>query len=131
MQANKISLIAMMMFCNMSYADYDADKLEQLFTNKSQRAQIDATRSGNYSGTEERKTQKIKVEGYVTRSNGKSVAWVNNKNTLESSSIGDVKVHHSSIGKNKKVTVSVEGKRARLRPGEVWHKESGKIVDSQ
>ena len=112
-------------------AAYDAGSLKKLFTDKSQRAQIDAARSGGFSGVEQKQTRKIKVSGYITRSDGKSVVWVNNKNTLENSRIGDVKVHQSSIGKNKKVTISVDNKTTRLKPGETWYKETGKIVDDQ
>ena len=54
-----------------------------------------------------------------------------NTNTLDSPVVGNVKVHQSSIGKNKKITVSVDNKTTRLRPGETWYKETGKIVDSQ
>ena len=114
------------------YADYDADDLQKMFTDKRQRAQIDAARSGNYTGNElQKQTSKVNVSGYMTRSDGKSVVWVNDKNTLESSRVGDVRVHKSNIGKNKKVTVSVEDKTTRLKPGETWYKETGKIVDSQ
>jgi len=112
-------------------ADYDVSRLKKLFTDKTQRAQIDAARSGVASGAEARQTRKIKVSGYVTRSDGKSVVWVNNQNTLQSSSLGDLKVQQSSIGKNKKVTISVDGKTARLKPGETWYKETGRIVDDQ
>jgi len=111
-------------------ADYDAEDLKKLFTDKKQRAQIDAARSGNLSDGELQQTSKIKVSGYVTRSDGKSVVWLNNKNTLESSGIGDIKVHQSSIGKNKQVTISVDGKTKKLRPGETWQKETGKIVEN-
>lgn len=113
------------------HAAYDAANLKKLFTDKSQRAQIDAARSGGFSGVEQKQTRKIKVSGYVTRSDGKSVVWVNNKSTLENPRIGDVKVHQSSIGKNKKVTISVDNKTTRLKPGETWYKETGKIVDDQ
>jgi hypothetical protein len=113
------------------YADYDASDLKKLFTDKGQRAQIDAARSGKSSGSELQQTTRINVSGYVTRSDGKSVVWVNNKNTLDSSRIGDVNVQQSSIGKNKKVTVTVDGKTARLKPGETWSKETGKIVDDK
>ncbi len=114
------------------YADYDADDLNKLFTNKKQRAQIDATRAGDYTGAgTQKQTKKIKISGYVTRSDGKSVVWINNKNTLNSSTVDGVRVHRSSIGKNKKVTISVDSKTTQLRPGETWHKETGKVVDSQ
>lgn len=112
------------------YAEYDADALQKLFTDKRQRVQIDAARSGNYSGSQFEQVNKVKVNGYMTRSDGKSVVWVNNKNTLDSSSIGNVKVQRSSIGKSKKVVIHVDGKTAKLKPGETWLKETGKIVDS-
>ena len=122
------------MFCVFSsgalHAEYDASSLKNLFTDKIQRAQIDAARSGSASGPELKQTSQVKVSGYVTRSDGKSVVWLNNKNTLEGSKIGDVRVHQQTIGKDKKVTISVDGKTARLKPGESWSKETGKVVDS-
>ena len=133
----QLKLIITGLFCmicsNVLHADYNATDLNKLFTDKKQRARIDAIRSGYYTGSnlKQQTTTKIKVSGYVTRSNGKSVAWVNDKNTLESPRIGSAKVHQSSIGKNKKVTVSVDNKSTRLRPGETWYKETGKIVDNQ
>ncbi|MFV9615261.1 MAG: hypothetical protein ACNYZG_04845 [Gammaproteobacteria bacterium] len=121
-----------MIFSNGLYADYAAADLQKLFTDKKQRASIDATRAGDYTEPNiRRQTKKVKVSGYVKRSNGKSVVWVNNKSTLDGSTIGDVKVHRSFIGKDKKVTISVDNKTTRLRPGETWYKETGKIVDNQ
>lgn len=107
-------------------AGYDTANLQKLFTDKRQRAQIDSARSGNYSPPDKRqKTRQVKVLGYVTRSDGKSVVWVDNKNTLDSSRMGDVRVHQSSIGRNKKVTVTVDGTAVRLKPGERWSENSG------
>ena len=132
MQAKLITGLILIFCSGTLYADYDAESLDTLFTDKSQRARIDATRSGNHKGTDlPQKTSKIRVSGYMTRSDGKSVVWVNNKNTLESSKIGDVLVHKSSVGKNKKVTISAKDKTTRLRPGETWYEETGKIVDNQ
>ena len=113
------------------YADYDAANLQKLFTDKKQRAQIDAVRSGNYTEPGLKKTNSVKVLGYVTRSDGESVAWINNQNTLTGSKVGKVKVQQSSIGKNKKVGVTVDGKHVHLKPGESWSVETGKIVDKQ
>lgn len=106
------------------------DKLQNLFTDKKQRAQINASRSGKSTNAELKKTDKISVSGYITRTGGKSVAWVNNKNTLDTTSVGDVKVHQASIGKNKKVGLTVGGKHVRIKPGETWYKETGKVVDN-
>ncbi len=120
-----------MIFSNILYADYDAANLQKLFTDKQQRARIDATRSGNYTEADPKKQMsKIKVSGYVTRSDGKNVVWVNDKNTLESSIIGDVKIQQSNIGKNKKVGVTLDGIHVHLKPGETWYKETGKVKDN-
>lgn len=128
----KLFMAGLFFFCSCSsvYAEFDPANLKNLFTDKIQRAQIDAARSGNVSGPEVKQTSKIKVSGYITRSDGKSVVWLNNKNTLEGSNIGDVRVHQHTIGKDKKVTISVDGKTARLKPGEIWDKATGKIVDN-
>ena len=116
----------------MLFASYDASELQQLFTDKKQRSQLDAARSGNVTetATEIPQTNQVKVSGYVTRSGGKSVVWLNNKSTLETSKIGDVRVNTNDIGKGKKVTISVNGETARLSPGETWSKETGKIDES-
>ena len=126
MQAKMLvtSLICLL-YSNVLIADYDASNLQKLFTDKKQRSQIDAARSGNSVEFEAQQTNQIKVSGYVTRSDGKSVVWLNNKNTLDSTKMGDVSVNQSSIGKNKKVTVIVDGAAVRLKPGETWSEDSG------
>ncbi len=109
---------------NVLHAEYDVADLQTLFTDKKQRAQIDAARSGKTTKpTPVAQTKKIKVSGFMTRSDGKSVVWINNENTLKGSRIGDIKVHQGSIGKNRKVTITVDGKRKQLKPGETWHKK--------
>ena len=120
-----ISGLLCLIYSSVLYADYDAANLHKLFTDKRQRAQIDATRSGNYTEPGLKKTTRVKVLGYVTRTDGKSVAWVNNKNTLDSSKIGEVKVRQSNIGKYKKVGVTVDGRHVHLKPGEAWSVGSG------
>jgi hypothetical protein len=113
-----------------SFANDDVSDLKKLFTDKQQRAHIDAMRSGKQHGPAKSTTGKVEVKGYVTRSDGKSVAWVNNKNTLEKTSLNDIRVHQTSIGKNKKVGVTVDGKYINLKPGEKWDKETGKVKDN-
>ena len=112
------------LFYGLSYADYDAADLNKLFTDKNQRAKINATRSGKAPNVAAKKTKKITVNGYITRSDGKSVVWINNKSTLESSKIGNIKVRSNNVGKNKKVTIYVDGKIKRLKPGETWHEDA-------
>lgn len=118
-------------FSNILYADYDVGNLNKLFTDKQQRAQIDAIRSGKSTKPELKKANRVSVLGYVTRSNGKGVAWVNNKSTLEEANVGGVNVNKASIGKNKKVVISVDGRNIKLKPGETWDTQTGRIVDNQ
>ncbi|MDX2507094.1 MAG: hypothetical protein QNL62_21820 [Gammaproteobacteria bacterium] len=130
-----LKLIITGLFCmicsNAVHAGYDAADLQKLFTDKKQRARIDAVRSGDQIGSDTRQqTSKIKVSGYVMRSDGKNVVWLNNKNTLDSSKVGGAIVHQSSIGKNKKVTVTVGNKKARLKPGETWSESTGKVKNN-
>jgi hypothetical protein len=113
-----------------SAADFEASELKSLFTNPQQRARIDAIRSGKHTGSGEQKADKVTVSGYVTRSNGKSVVWLNNGNTLEASRVDGVKVYQSSVGKNKKVTLNADGKTKHLKPGESWRPETGSVVDA-
>ena len=130
MQVSKLLIgLFFLMFGAVSHAAFDADDLGKLFTDKKQRAQIDAARSGNLD-FESKRTNKVNVSGYMKRSDGKSVVWVNGGNTLEKSRLGEIRVHQKTIGKDKKVTVSVDGKTARIKPGETWLKETGNVVDS-
>ena len=117
-------LIVLMCSSN-AYAEYDVDNLKKLFTDKKQRVQIDAARSGNYSINSSQQTKKVSVLGYMKRSNGNSVVWVNGQNTMEGSKLGDIDVHRSNIGKNKKVTIKLEDNIIRLMPGEHWVEGAG------
>lgn len=123
--------VTCILFSDLALAAYDSASLKTLFTDKSQRAQIDAERSGIVvQGKPSPQSNKVKVNGYITRSDGRSVVWVNNKSTLKSSTVGNVKVQQTNIGKNKKVGVTVDGKHNHLKPGETWDKESGKTIDA-
>jgi len=115
-------------FSGATLAAYESARLGTLFTDKTQRARIDAARSGTVVDRTAPRSSKVKINGYVTRSNGKNVVWIDNKNTLKSTRVNNIKVYASSI-KNNKVTIRVDGKTARLKPGESWYKETGKIVD--
>lgn len=109
-------------------ANYNVNALKKLFTDKQERARIDAIRRGG-AAANEKKSNKIKVNGYMTRSDGKSVVWVNNQNTLESHKIDDIRVQSSNVGKNKQVTIRVDGKTQRLKPGETWNKNTNAVSD--
>jgi hypothetical protein len=131
MQVNKITIGMLLLVTWSVYAaEYDESQLLNLFTDRQQRSQIEALRSGAVSDKGVRETNKINLNGYMRRSDGKSVVWVNDGNTIEGTRVDDLRVHSTSVGKDSKVTISVDGKTARLKPGETWIKETGKIVDN-
>jgi len=132
MQVNIMIAGLVSILCSTAvYAEYDADELGKLFTDKTQRTQIDAARSGNYSGKVPEQADKVNMSGYLKRSDGKNVVWVNGENTLESSEVGSVKVYPKAIDENdNKVPVSVDGNRLYLRPGESWSKSTGKVKEN-
>lgn len=111
-------------------AEYNDAELQALFTSKKQRSRIDAVRAGRGVGSQGKKSTSVKVSGYMTRSDGKSVVWVNDGNTIDGSRVNGLKVHSGSVGKNNRVTISVDGKRKHLKPGETWRKDTGKVSDS-
>lgn len=127
---NKHLTICLMVLISSTpaYAEYDVNNLKKLFTDKRQRAQIDAARAGDYSGSEVQQATQVKVSGYMKRSSGKSVVWVNGKNTLDSSRVGGVTVNTNAI--NNKVPVKIDGRTVYVRPGESWSEASGNVKDS-
>lgn len=111
-------------FINPAFSDYNEDALEYLFTSKHQRKTIDDKRLGRHTDSGKKNvTDKVTISGYMKRSNGKSVVWVNGKSTLNKHSVEDITINPSSI-KDNQVTVSVKGKRKRLKPGESWRPPS-------
>jgi len=128
----KYVTICLIAFINSTpvYAEYDVNDLKKLFTDKRQRAQIDAARAGDYSGPEVQQATQVNVNGYMKRSSGKSVVWVNGENTLESSKVGGVTVNARSINRNNKVPVKIDGRTVYVKPGESWSESTGTIKES-
>lgn len=118
---------------NVVAAYYDESALGRLFTTPQQRHKIDAFRKGKSVGIthEQSSPTDVNVQGMVIRSDGKSTVWVNGKSTLESSRVGGVDVKLNSLNhKTDSVTVVINNKAVRLKPGQVWSEDSGKVTDS-
>ena len=114
-------------------AFYDENSLNKLFTEPSQRQKIDAFRKGKSLGATREQTSPtdVKVQGIVSRSDGKSTVWVNGKSTLDGNSVGGVNVNTRSVSrKSDRVAVSVNNKTVRLKPGQVWSEDTGQVTDS-
>ncbi len=128
---------AMMFLCAYSMqstaAMFEENALDKLFTTSNQRQKIDNFRKGKSIGSvrEQVSPTDVKVQGIVTRSGGKSTVWVNGQSTLESNTVGGVRVSPGRIDSNtNKVSVSVNNKSVRLKPGQVWSEDTGQISDS-
>ncbi len=126
-----LSSLLFFSFISAPYAEYDESELKDLFTTKKQRIKIDAKRFGKPVVASVKpqvkkkiKNKKINVSGYMKRSDGKSVVWVNGKSTLKNSRVGNVSIQKTGI-RNNKVTVSVDGKTIKLKPGQTWIETKG------
>ncbi len=134
MNRSIISLIALCCLVSTSSlaAYYEESSLGKLFNTPAQRQKIDAFRKGKSMGVarEQISPTDIKVQGIVKRSDGASTVWVNGKNTLDSSHVGGVNVRLNSVSDSSdKVTVGIKNKTVRLKPGQVWSEDSGRITD--
>lgn len=111
---------------SVAHAQFDEKQLQSLFMTVSQRKQVDDIRNGkektiiNERPEFVEKPEKITITGFVKRSNGKNVVWLNGKNTMQSDSLSDVKVQMGGINSSNEVPVIIDGKRQLLKPGETW-----------
>lgn len=79
----------------------------------------------------------ITLQGYVKRSDGSTTLWVNNKAVQENSIQDDVEIgrlsKQKSSAKNGSDSLSVRipatGKNVRLKAGQVYEPETGRIVE--
>ncbi|NOY72503.1 MAG: hypothetical protein GXP14_09035 [Gammaproteobacteria bacterium] len=110
----------------------------RIFTTEKERQRIDQSRlrsliqSGEVSdmASPEKPTVLpiVMMQGFVKRSNGKNVVWVNNENTLNNRlKQKGIRVNTHNIRDNQ-VDLSVAGKRVRLKPGQTLQKESAGII---
>lgn len=107
--------------------------LNRLFTDPESRTRMDAARKGDpvFENIEaEQTTNKIRVDGVVIRENGDNVVWVNGESSLNSSNAGGAHVRTRQVDRRDyRVPVRVDDKTVRLKPGQVWTGESGKVKD--
>lgn len=118
---------------NVIAASYNEQALKTLFTTPTERQAINAERRGSQpSNSEDIITgpTSVQINGIVSRSNGKSVVWMNGRNTQNNTMIDGVKVYSNSMNaNNSRIPVMVDGRMVYLKPGETWSEESG-VVDN-
>ena len=112
-----------------AYADSESG-LGRLFTDPESRARLDAAREPVINQAGEDPATMVRVDGVMVREDGRNVVWVNGTSTLESDSLNGVRVHSRNADrKDFRVPVGVDGKTVRLKPGQVWSDETGRVKD--
>lgn len=106
---------------------FNEQLLKKLFTSPSERQAINATRRGGSGDFSVTGPSSIQIDGIVSRSNGKSVVWVNGKSALSGSMVDGVKVNANAMNKNNKIPVQVDGRTVYIKPGETWSEETGVV----
>ena len=107
--------------------EYSEQSMKTLFTSQQERQDLEGVRRGNNSsdGRAVAGPSSVQINGMVKRSNGKSVVWVNGKNTMDGSMVDGVKVYSKSIRTNNKIPVMIDGKKVYIKPGESWSEDAG------
>jgi len=128
-----ITGISLMLVSTSVMSKGGVDELGRLFTDAVQREKLDAVRRGTYKGEVEQKSRitNVKVNGVMIRSDGENVVWVNGESTFEGSPAQGVKVYPKEADSETfKIPVSVDGKRAIIKPGQSWSDGTGAVKDN-
>jgi len=117
----------------LASAGNGAEGLNRLFTDPETRARMDAARKGDpvlENIGEYQSAKKIRVDGVMMRENGDNVVWVNGESSLDNNKIDGARVRTKQIDrKNYRVPLRLDDKTVRLKPGQAWTDESGKVSD--
>ena len=104
-----------------------AQELGRLFFTPEQRQALDARRRARLPDRPNApvvSSPTTRLNGYVSRENGKSTVWVNGE------ALPETATEAPRIGGSGRVTVNVEsGARTSLRPGEVLDRGTGEVRD--
>jgi len=124
----RILILILLSSSHATAEGFNEQSLKTLFTSASERKAINATRRG--AGGFMPGAASVQVKGVVRRSDGKSVVWLNRKNTMDNTMIDGVKVYPNAINKNNKVPIMVDGRMVHVKPGESWSEDTGVTEDN-
>ncbi len=121
---------------------------KRLFTTAPQREHLDALREGTpppersaesrrqtavpvpEETDEAKKPPSVELQGFVRSDEGRSAVWANGENTLNGDTIGgELRVDSGRIDGRTVMITLPNGRTARLRPGQVWDPETGRVRD--
>jgi len=129
-----------------SFAASDNNQsLERLFTTTKERNVLDRARLNHIANSPQtldsssddsndksltgKKEPKVVLNGFITRSDGKSVVWINNSNTMgEELDKQGIKVNTKKMKKNV-IQFSVPGRKVSMKPGQAVDIENGKVIE--
>jgi hypothetical protein len=142
----KYLLIIVLLTLHLQANAEEPVRMGRLFLKPSERASLDALRANSNAPDKVIKAEDISkdeipvvenappvvkkavvMNGYVSRSDGKTTLWVNDQAVSEKSSDKDIKVGRL---KDNQVTVVVnQNKSVNLKPGQVYDPNTGKIYN--
>jgi len=115
-----------------------ATDLGRLFTTPVERHLLDKSRRENSplidstasNGAAKKEAKTMVYNGIVTRSNGDRQIWIDGKIVNGRKGPDGIRIHKGP-DRDHRVTLSVPGKhkRVKIKPGQSWSLESGKVVD--
>lgn len=122
-----LTLIALQCDIHAYSKEYNGKELLSLFTTPSQRQSLNAKRL-NAKVQPEKPTMvgptSVHIDGVVSRNDGKSVVWINGKNTMKNSMVDGVKVYSNSMTSSHKIPVMIDGRKVYIKPGDSWSDNS-------
>jgi len=126
-------------------ASENNQSLERLFTTLKERKVLDRARlnyianspqtldsssdDSNDKSLTGKKEPKVVLNGFITRSDGKSVVWINDSNTMgEELDKQGIKVNTKKMKRNL-IQFSVPGRKVSMKPGQAVDIENGKVIE--
>lgn len=116
----------------------------RLFTTPKQRERLDRARAGVRVETPDagrapalsepepaESPPEVRLRGFVRRSGGPTAVWVNDSSTLGGGGLGgDLEVEGGRVEGSTVVIRLPDGRQIRLKPGQRWDPQSGRVTDA-
>lgn len=118
---------------------------QRVFTREDQRQALDRARESMRVGGEQPPDDdngqttaqlpppmpEVRLQGFIRRSDGPPAVWLNDRNTLQGDRIdGDLAVESGRIRGQTVLIRLPDGRRIRLKPGQRYEPESGRVTDA-
>lgn len=134
-----LALVALLGCSGTQAAEFDD---QRVFTRAEDRARLDRAREEvrleSRGGGERRavvskppKIPEVRLQGFIRRSDGPPAVWVNDESTLRGDRIGGrLQVESGRIDGRTVLIRLPDGRYIRLKPGQRYDPDSGRVVDA-